>query len=373
MVVGSVEFFRKMIRIALFVVLPAALVALVALTVLYFVQIGGMSNRIHDLEDRILQLEATNSALHPSASEALIRVRREAMQASVQSHLVADFNDILDEGDLTIAPVPTATPAPSPSLSPTLSNKPTPDVTGIADPSIPVAPSLAPSVAPTFSLFPDFHKAYPVFAPVESKTAYLTFDDGPSDRTLEVLDILDHYHIKAVFFEVDSKNAKAASIMREVIQRGDVIGMHSATHVYTAIYKSVDAFVTDLETNYRFILSATGVAPQFFRFAGGSNTVYAAHTGEAIRAEMTLRGFAYYDWNCSSGDGNSANNDPAGLAANVFASAKGKTRLIVLSHDSEEKTATVKALPMIIEGLLAQGYHFELLTPDVKPISFTTP
>ncbi len=353
---GSVEFFKRLIRFALFVVLPTALVALVAVAILYAVQVTGMARRISDLEDRLRSLEASQ---YTSDAGRLALARTRTLQASAKLDLLLAI-----EPDEILDPTPDDAPDDASVVSPVPIDLPT--------------PSPAPTDVPTptaadFTLLPDFRQVYPSFAAATGKVAYLTFDDGPSDRTLEILDILDRYHVKACFFVINHTDPKCAEIMREAIRRGNEVEMHSATHNYKKIYASVEAYVRDLEANFRYIVDATGVAPTMFRFAGGSNTTYDDVFGKRIRAEMAQRGFTYYDWNSSSGDGNAANTDPVLLASNVLKTAKGKTRVIVLSHDSFNRTGTVAALPAIIEGLEAQGFRIELLTQDVRPIAFTEP
>ncbi len=354
---GSVEFFKRLIRFALFVVLPTALVALIAMTVLYVVQVTGMARRIADLEQRVRTYEASQ---YTSPTGRLVLQRTRALQANAKLTLLlatGPDEDVDPPGDdapdasPTPVDLPTPTPTPSPTPVPTDVPTPTPD----AD----------------LTLLPDFRQTYPTFVATEGKVAYLTFDDGPSARTLEILDILDRYDVKACFFVINHTDPKYAEIMREVLRRGNAIGMHTATHNYTKIYASVEAYVKDLASNYQYILKATGVAPTVYRFAGGSTNSAANLFGARIRAEMARRGFRYYDWNSSSGDGNAANVDPVLLAKNVLSTARGKTRVVVLSHDSYNRTGTVAALPAIIEGLRAQGFRIELLTVNVRPVTFT--
>ena len=77
----------------------------------------------------------------------------------------------------------------------------------------------------------------------EKKTIYLTFDDGPSPRTAEILDILAEYDIKATFFVINAKDEYTQYLQRAVAE-GHTIGVHSASHKYREIYKSVDSCCT---------------------------------------------------------------------------------------------------------------------------------
>lgn len=75
------------------------------------------------------------------------------------------------------------------------------------------------------------------------KTAYLTFDDGPSVNTDKVLKILDKYKIKATFFVVGLNTDKAAvNRLKKILKKGHNIGLHSMTHNYKQVYASLAAF-----------------------------------------------------------------------------------------------------------------------------------
>jgi peptidoglycan-N-acetylglucosamine deacetylase len=334
---GSVEFYKRLIRFALFYVLPGSMLALVVLLVLYFVQVGSLSVRIAQLDGRLAAYE---------------NVR--ATQTATPSPTAA-------------APSATPTSAVAPTIPPDDDASLPSDARDLPSPTPPAGTPAGPT---PLALYPDLVQPVPTFAATIGKVAYLTFDDGPSARTLEILDILDRYNIHAAFFVLNHASAAYDGYLREIVRRGSVVGMHSATHDYAKVYASVESFLKEFDANYRYILGTTGIAPRIYRFPGGSNTGHAAATGAAIRAEMNARGFFYYDWNCASGDGNSANQDPLVLAQNVLATAKGKNRVIVLFHDSANRVGTVESLPMAIEGLYAQGFRIDLLTAEVLPVAF---
>ncbi|NLW00884.1 MAG: polysaccharide deacetylase [Clostridiales bacterium] len=200
------------------------------------------------------------------------------------------------------------------------------------------------------------------------KVAYLTFDDGPSSRTLEVLKILKEYDIKATFFVVTSNTN--ISLLEKIAEEGHTIGIHTNSHVYKEIYSSVEAFLDDFNTAYQVVLKETGIKPEIFRFPGGSLNAHNMGTYQEIISEMLRRGFIYYDWNISTND-----SDPKLKAKDMVKiikdSVKGQDKLVVLCHDSHHKYETVKALPEIIEFLQSQGYSFDKLDNTVEPVVFT--
>ena len=81
----------------------------------------------------------------------------------------------------------------------------------------------------------------------ESRKVYLTFDDGPSDNTDEILDILKEYDVKATFFVVGKTDEHSRQMYRRIVEEGHTIALHSYSHKYSEIYSSVEKYDKDLE------------------------------------------------------------------------------------------------------------------------------
>lgn len=203
-----------------------------------------------------------------------------------------------------------------------------------------------------------------------TKTAYLTFDDGPSARTLEILEILKEHDVKATFF-VLTKNSDP-DILKRIVEEGHAIGIHTHSHKYTEIYLSVEAYLADFQAAYDTIYRATAVKPGIFRFPGGSINAYNRGIYQELISEMLRRGFLYYDWNISTMD-TVPHIKPEMIVHNVTAAVEDKDNLFILAHDSHDKKNTVKALPEIITRLKDQGYVFEKIENTVEPVVFAYP
>ena len=218
-------------------------------------------------------------------------------------------------------------------------------------------------------LYPDFYAPRPYQATgTADKTIYLTFDDGPSERTDEVLDILKQEGIKATFFVLHYKDtASSHARMQRIVAEGHTLGFHSYTHKYDVIYASVEAYLKDAYQIFSEIKEATGITPTVFRCPGGSKNGYNKNTRSAILAEMERRGFVCHDWNLSVEDSVKPYKDAATMTDFVMSYVGNKTRGVMLLHDAAGRKETVKALPEIIRRLRDKGYTFAALTPDVKP------
>ena len=224
-----------------------------------------------------------------------------------------------------------------------------------------------------------YQKKYPdmMVAPagnriVSANTVYLTFDDGPSPVTEKVLDVLKHYRIRGTFFVIGEHldSPAARETVRRILREGHSLGIHSETHRYRKIYASVEAWLDDFAAVEKRLTDITGVRPTLFRFPGGSINVYNSAIYQELIAEMTRRGYVYFDWNVSAGDISNVPVRPETLFANVVSHTPVEKCAVVLMHDSAGKTGTLKALPKIIEHYRAKGLRFDRLQHDTWPVAF---
>ncbi len=182
---------------------------------------------------------------------------------------------------------------------------------------------------------------------------YLTFDDGPSANTEQILDILDEYKVKATFFVTGRDDEESLNMYKEIVDRGHSLGMHSYSHKYDVIYDSVKQFKADFEQIQGRIKEATGQTCRLFRFPGGSsNQVSKIDMKEFIRF-LNKQGVTYFDWNVECGDATSIPYTKDDLVENVMKDMGKYHTSVVLMHDSVDKPNTVKALPVIIKKVQA--------------------
>ncbi len=200
------------------------------------------------------------------------------------------------------------------------------------------------------------------------KKVYLTFDDGPSSITSQILDVLDCYGVKATFFTVCHTNDDAIENMQRIVNEGHTIAIHSLTHSYSQVYASVDAFKEDVLGMQQFIYDNTGYKTFLYRFPGGSsNTIAKCDIGECIDF-LDDAGFEYFDWNVESGDATANMLDKDIIVENVLSSLGDNEEYVVLMHDAEPKKTTLEALPEIIEGIQSRGYEILPITENTKPV-----
>lgn len=210
---------------------------------------------------------------------------------------------------------------------------------------------------------------------VNPKIAYLTFDDGPSNLTPKVLDILKNENVKATFFVCGNNSEFGRKTLKRILDEGHTIGNHSYSHNYSYLYSNETNFFKDLYRNESAIYNTTGVKTKLVRLPGGSNNQVSVRYGgnnvmNKINSILLKKGYIYFDWNASSGDAATPPATTNQIIYNVLNNASKHNYPIILMHDSYTKDNTVKALPIIIEKLKEFGYDFKSITKNTGKVVF---
>jgi peptidoglycan-N-acetylglucosamine deacetylase len=248
----------------------------------------------------------------------------------------------------TISPLNPKMPVTSHALSIVSTHTPTPKPTEISKQAIVHAPTLN----------------YPLFnGNTHIPEIALTFDDGPNPYyTPQVLAILQHYGVKATFFDVGYLVADYPNIVRQEYNQQNVVANHSWSHPVLT-YFSAQGIQSQLTSTSNIIQATIGVRPTFFRPPYGSinNTVL-----------TQARNLHYITvlW-----DGSSADWSLPGV--NVIVNKilhYARNGAILLLHDGGGNRAqTVAALPIIITILKSRGYKFVTIQQLVDDLVIPQP
>lgn len=197
---------------------------------------------------------------------------------------------------------------------------------------------------------------------------YLTFDDGSSYLTNQILDILKEENVKATFFVV-----YANQITKRVYDEGHSIALHSNTHNYGYIYSSIDNYFNDLNAISNNVYNITGFRSKIIRFPGGSSNTVSRNYNVGIMTRLTSevlnRGYTYFDWNIDSNDAGSDIYNSENIYYNVVNNLSHNKTNVVLMHDSYGHEATVNALRNIIQYGKTYGYTFDVITENTPVVA----
>ena len=244
------------------------------------------------------------------------------------------------------------TEAPTTSTKPTATEAPTAPTTPTAT-EIPTEPTY-----PKNCMIPEGGMPYEE----NGKTIYLTFDDGPSQYTKALLDVLALYDVKVSFFV---KSSSYMDIIARAAKEGHTVAAHTYSHDYNKIYTSEDAFYADMSAIRTTIAMYTQEATALIRFPGGSSNTISQLYNRGIMTRLakalTEMGYTYFDWNVDSNDAGGAKT-PDEVFKNITKGLRRYDNAVVLQHDTKE--FSVNAVERVIAWGLVNGYTFAPLTED---------
>lgn len=200
---------------------------------------------------------------------------------------------------------------------------------------------------------------------VNGKRVYLTFDDGPSIYTGQILDVLQANDVKATFFVI-GRDEEFYDYYKRIVDEGHTIGLHSYSHVYSDFYESEESFAQELTKLNDLIYNVTGTKSTIFRFPGGSSNNVSSLPVEEYISYLNANDIDYYDWNALSGDAVTEGLTPEQLVNNIMNDVSQNEDSIVLMHDLQNVHTTVESLQLLIDTLKRDGY-------EILPIDENTP
>lgn len=212
--------------------------------------------------------------------------------------------------------------------------------------------------------------------PLEPRTVYLTFDDGPSRNTQAILDVLREEEVPATFFVTLTEREDYPDAYAALCENGCKVALHCSAHDYDRLYESPRSYREDLrklETG----LQELGVPyERLVRLPGGSlNGQADPEVLREILTGLSRDGYTVFDWTVTSGDdggdGQPVPLPPEEIARTALERGESQSSPVILLHDSYPFTTTPEAAQAIIRAYKAKGYRFGALTADTRPLVFS--
>lgn len=200
----------------------------------------------------------------------------------------------------------------------------------------------------------------------QGETIYLTFDDGPSATTRQLLDILDKYEVKATFFMLGPNMNKYPSAVKQIEAAGHGLGLHGMTHRKEKFYASPAAALAEMSGDNAVLKKIAGSSTTLIRPPYGSKPYFT----KSFRDKVLSRGYHLWDWNVDSNDWKYKEDSSAiynTVMEQVHKLQKTRINPVILMHD--QKT-TLKVLPDLLNSLKKEGYEFQIITRDLEPVNF---
>ncbi|MDM0446967.1 polysaccharide deacetylase family protein [Clostridium perfringens] len=204
------------------------------------------------------------------------------------------------------------------------------------------------------------------------KEIFLTFDDGPSENTREILKILKEEDVHATFFDIGSAlkdNKENQELLKQEIDQGNAVACHSFSHNYKTLYpgNSVDVnkFMNELNETNEIMKSVLGknFNARVIRMPGGymSRRYYRDPNLKALDEAFAKDNIVSIDWDAETGDATGRHYTVEQYVQNSAKNINTLNHVILLMHDAAAKKETVQALPAIIKFYKEHGYAFKVI------------
>lgn len=198
------------------------------------------------------------------------------------------------------------------------------------------------------TLRPDSRLFSPVLTrlPTTERLVWLTIDDGPSEQTIAILDLLDAHQAKATFFLVGERATRWPSLVREIAARGHGIGNHSHGHPQRWFWAlGPRRMRRQIDRAQETLATLGGTPPRWFRAVVGMANPFVA-------ASLQRHGLARVAWTARGYDAVEA--DPAKVVARIERDLQPGA--IVLMHEGASHGRNVETLALFLQRLDALGY-----------------
>jgi peptidoglycan-N-acetylglucosamine deacetylase len=188
----------------------------------------------------------------------------------------------------------------------------------------------------------------------------LTFDDGPSESTLDVLEVLDRWRIPATFFQCGANVRRLPDVAQMVFDAGHEIGNHGDMHPYF-FFRSAKFIHADLQAAQETFGEVLGWTPKLFRPPFGVRWFGMRRAQKKLGLRSVMWSCVGLDWRLGS----------SAIAARCLDAARSGA--IYCLHDGRglqvrpNVRPSIEAAKRIIPELLDRGYEFETVSEILSP------
>lgn len=198
----------------------------------------------------------------------------------------------------------------------------------------------------------------------EQKIIYLTFDDGPSAYTLNILESLKAYNMKATFFMLEPNMRAYPEELHAIINHGHIPALHGVTHNVAKIYRSEKTVVNEMAVAQATLMKMTGTGTSLIRTPYGS----APYMKPSYKKAVEAAGFQLWDWTVDSEDWKYKNGEYVERVIGQIEKFQYKDRpIVILLHD---RKTTAEHLPDLLTYLQTNGYKAEILNEKLSAFHF---
>ena len=191
----------------------------------------------------------------------------------------------------------------------------------------------------------------------ELKVLYLTFDDGPSEYTEKLLELLAAHNMKATFFMLDTEMKRNPDMVKRIVDEGHAVGVHGVTHEKENFYCGTSGPLKEMEQANDTLAEITGTKTNLARTPYGSSPYLTAKQLQLL----TEHNYIVWDWNIDSKDWSYRNPYKTFQATSKAVLQSQKEPKVILFHDIKY---VVETMNLFIDWMEAHHYTSKPITSE---------
>ena len=193
------------------------------------------------------------------------------------------------------------------------------------------------------------------------KVLYLTFDDGPSEYTEALLDLLDSHQMKATFFMLGPEMERNPEVVKRMISEGHAVGVHGVSHEKDTFYCGVFGPVKEMDKANDTLQAIAGQRTVLARTPYGSTPYLTKKQKEALDS----RNYILWDWNIDSRDWSYRNSERTFNHTIKDLKNMNKEPKVILFHDIK---SVIETMTLFTEWMEENNYTSQAITTDLEPV-----
>lgn len=190
---------------------------------------------------------------------------------------------------------------------------------------------------------------------------YLTFDDGPTEYTNDLLDLLKMHNVKATFFMLGPEMRRYPDIVKRILDEGHAVGLHGISHEKNIFYNGTEGPVNEMNEANDILEEISGQRTALARPPYGSSP-YLTKKQEAC---LENAHYIVWDWNIDSRDWSYRNAQRTFTHTVHDVRELNKQPKVILLHDIKGVVDTMK---LFIDWMEENHYTSEAITNDLSPV-----
>lgn len=215
------------------------------------------------------------------------------------------------------------------------------------------------SVVVGMLLAPFIVQAQEVETPKE--VLYLTFDDGPSEYTERLLDLLKAHNMKATFFMLKAEMERYPEIVKRMAEEGHGVGLHGVSHEKDIFYSGSQSPFNEMECANCALEKIVGFRTPLVRTPYGSSPYLSKEQAKVL----TEHKYIIWDWNIDSRDWSYRNPQRTYCETTKMVNTCKSQQKVILFHDTHKVLETME---LFIKWMEDNGYTSEAITLEISPV-----